>query len=141
MRPQAERAGFALHSAIAPGLPFVRFDRDALVQVLANLVDNACKYARGARERAIDVDCRGEAGRVWLAVRDRGPGVASAQIPLLFEPFHRGEDERVRTTQGTGLGLALVRRLVERMGGTVEGRNAAGGGFEVRIGLPATDGS
>jgi signal transduction histidine kinase len=136
LRPQAERAGFALHSAVEPGLPRVRFDRDALVQVLANLVDNALKYARAG---AIDVDCRGGAGRVWLAVRDHGPGVATAQLPLLFEPFHRGEDERVRTTQGTGLGLALVRRLVERMGGEVEGRNAPGGGFEVRIALQTVE--
>lgn len=136
LRPQAERAGFALRSALEPGLPRVRFDRDALVQVLGNLVDNSLKYARAGE---IDVACRGEAGRVWLAVRDRGPGVAQAQLPLLFEPFHRGEDERVRTTQGTGLGLALVRRLVERMGGTVEGRNAPGGGFEVRIALQAAE--
>jgi signal transduction histidine kinase len=139
LRPQAERAGFALRTAVEPGLPRVRFDRDALLQVLGNLVDNALKYARGAREPAIEVACRQEAGRVWLAVRDHGPGVASAQLPLLFEPFHRGVDERVRTTQGTGLGLALVQRLVERMGGAVEGRNAPGGGFEVRIALPAAD--
>lgn len=136
LRPQAERAGFALRSAVDPGLPPVRFDRDALVQVLTNLVDNALKYGRSG---TIDVACRGEAGRVYLAVRDHGPGVASAQLPLLFEPFHRGEDERVRTTQGTGLGLALVRRLVERMGGEVEGRNAPGGGFEVRIALQTAE--
>ncbi len=134
MRPQAERAGFALRSAVEPGLPRVCFDRDALVQVLTNLVDNALKYGRSG---TIDVACRSDAGRVCLAVRDHGPGVASAQLPLLFEPFHRGDDERVRTTQGTGLGLALVRRLVERMGGEVEGRNAPGGGFEVRIALQA----
>jgi signal transduction histidine kinase len=139
LRPQAERAGFALRSSVEPGLPCVRFDRDALLQVLGNLVDNAIKYAQHAREREIDVACRRSpsAARGWveLAVRDRGPGVASRQLPLLFEPFHRGEDERVRTTRGTGLGLALVQRLVERMGGRVEGRNAPGGGFEVRIAL------
>ena len=138
LRPQAERAGFALHSAVEPGLPRVRFERDALVQVLTNLVDNALEYGRSG---TIDIACRSDAGRVCLAVRDHGPGVASAQLPLLFEPFHRGEDERVRTTQGTGLGLALVRRLVERMGGEVAGRNAPDGGFEVRIALqPAGSG-
>jgi len=146
LRPQAERAGFALRSAVEPGLPRVRFDRDALLQVLGNLVDNALKYARHAREREIEVSARrqpsasGRDGRrVELAVRDHGPGVESRQLALLFEPFHRGEDERVRTAQGTGLGLALVERLVERMGGQVEGRNAPGGGFEVRIALQAEE--
>jgi len=139
LRPQAERAGFTLRSSVEPGLPRVRFDRDALVQVLGNLVDNALKYARGGQE--IDVACRRDAGRVWLAVRDHGPGVANRQLALLFEPFHRGEDERVRTTRGTGLGLALVRRLVERMGGEVVGRNAPGGGFEVRIALQTAEGT
>ena len=132
LRPQADRAGVALHCAVAPDLPLVHFDRDALVQVLTNLLDNALKYGRGG---AIEVTCDGDARRARVSVRDRGPGVASAQLPLIFEPFHRGEDERVRTTQGTGLGLALVRRLVERMGGQAEGRNAPGGGFEVRIAL------
>jgi signal transduction histidine kinase len=139
LRPQAERAGFALYSIVEPDLPPVRFDRDALLQVLGNLVDNALKYARAAREREIEVRSRRAGREIELAVRDRGPGVASAQLPLLFEPFHRGEDERIRTTRGTGLGLALVKRLVERMGGRVEGRNAPGGGFEVRIALQAEE--
>jgi signal transduction histidine kinase len=139
LRPQAERAGFRLRSAVEPGLPRVRFDRDALLQVLGNLVDNALKYARHADEREIEVRSRRAGRGVELAVRDHGPGVESRQLPLLFEPFHRGEDERVRTTRGTGLGLALVKRLVERMGGQVEGRNAPGGGFEVRIALEAEE--
>lgn len=135
LRPQAEHAGFALYPALEPDLPLVRFERDALLQVIGNLVDNALKYACAAREREIEVRSRRAGREVELAVRDRGPGVAPSQIPLLFEPFHRGEDERVRTARGTGLGLALVKRLVERMGGRVEGRNAPGGGFEIRITL------
>lgn len=139
LRPQGERAGFALRGAHEPGLPRVCFDRDALLQVIGNLVDNALRYGRHAGEGAIEVRSRRSGRRVELAVRDRGPGVARDQLPLLFEPFHRGQDERVRTTQGVGLGLALVKRLVERMGGRVEGRNAPGGGFEVRITLQAEE--
>ena len=114
----------------------MRFERDALLQVLVNLVDNALKYAarrRCARSRS-SAARRGDG--VVLRVRDRGPGVASRHLARIFEPFHRGEDELVRETRGTGLGLALVKSLVERMGGAVGGGNAPDGGFEVEIALP-----
>jgi signal transduction histidine kinase len=114
----------------------VRFERDALLQVLVNLVDNALKYARDAVPREVAVECRRSGDGVVLSVRDHGPGVASRHLGRLFEPFHRGEDELTRTTQGTGLGLALVKSLVERMGGSVGGTNAPGGGFVVRVALP-----
>jgi signal transduction histidine kinase len=68
-------------------------------------------------------------------VRDHGPGVAARHLGRIFEPFHRGQDELTRTAPGTGLGLALVKSLVERMGGAVSGRNAPDGGFEVRVSL------
>jgi two-component system sensor histidine kinase KdpD len=74
------------------------------------------------------------AGRtVHVAVCDRGPGVPARYLGKVFEAFYRGEDELTRRNQGTGLGLALVRGLVERMGGTVRAQNQAGGGFEVEI--------
>jgi len=136
LRPHAERAGFALHVEVEPDLPTVRFERDALLQVLWNLVDNAVKYAARASARDIAIECRRAGDGVRLAVRDHGPGVATRQLARIFEPFHRGETELVRTTQGTGLGLALAKSLVERMGGAVAGANAAGGGFEVSIALP-----
>jgi signal transduction histidine kinase len=136
LRPHAERGGFTLRTEVEPDLPPVRFERDALLQVLVNLVDNALKYARRATLREIAIECRRHGDGVVLSVRDHGPGVASRHLARVFEPFHRGEDELVRETQGTGLGLALVKSLVERMGGAVAGRNAPDGGFEVKIALP-----
>lgn len=140
LRPHAEREGFTLRTDVARDLASVRFERDALFQVLLNLVDNALKYARRAVEREITIECRRCGAGVVVAVRDHGPGVAPRHLGRIFEPFHRGEDELVRTTQGTGLGLALVESLVARMGGAVSGRNAPGGGFEVRVELPAANG-
>jgi signal transduction histidine kinase len=137
LRPHAARTGFDLHVAIEANLPPVRFERDALLQVLFNLIDNALKYARGASERVVSIECRRLDGSVELRVRDRGPGVAARQLGRVFEPFHRGEDELTRTTTGTGLGLALVKGLAERMGATVSAGNADGGGFEVRLAFPA----
>jgi signal transduction histidine kinase len=136
LRPHAEREGFALRTEIEPALPPVRFERDALLQVLVNLVDNAIKYGRDAAVREVAIECRRSERGVAIAVRDRGPGVPSRHLARIFEPFHRGEDELTRTTQGTGLGLALVASLVERMGGAVRGANRPDGGFEVCVELP-----
>jgi signal transduction histidine kinase len=133
LRPHAEREGFTLEVESDPDLPPVRYDRDALLQVLFNLVDNAIKYAREAPERRISLECRHRDGGVAVLVRDRGPGVAPRHLTQLFEPFFRGETELTRRTKGTGIGLALVKGLVERMDAGITGRNAEGGGFEVSI--------
>lgn len=136
VRPHAAAHGFALEVEPAPALPPVRLDRDGLVQVVVNLVDNAVKFASDG-ERRIHFVLRPHDGGVSLAVRDRGPGVPAGQLARVFEPFWRGERELVRRTRGTGLGLSLVKGLVEGMGGGVSARNAPGGGFEVEIRLTA----
>ncbi|MGH7899558.1 MAG: sensor histidine kinase [Candidatus Binatia bacterium] len=131
--PHAEKQGFELRVEVDRGLPPVRFERDALVQVLSNLVDNAVKYARDATAREIVLGARHEDGDVVLSVRDHGPGVPARHLARIFEPYYRGESELTRRSKGSGLGLALVRGLVERMDGRVAGRNAEEGGFEVKI--------
>jgi signal transduction histidine kinase len=138
LRPHAEREGFTLQVESDPDLPPVRYDRDALLQVLFNLVDNAIKYARDAPQRLISLECRHRDGGVAVLVRDRGPGVAPRHLAQLFEPFYRGETELTRRTKGTGIGLALVKGLVERMDAGISGRNAEGGGFEVSIDFRAS---
>ena len=141
LRAHAGREGFSIVLEIEDDLPAVRFDRDALLQVLFNLVDNAMKYAGAARERSIALEARRRGAGVLVSVRDHGPGVHGRQLSRIFEPFYRGGDERTRTTKGTGIGLALVKDLSERMGAAVSGANADGGGFCVRLVFPAADGS
>lgn len=135
LRPHVERGGLALRVAVDADLPPVRFERDALLQIVVNLVDNAVKYAGGAGEVVLGAT-RVDDGRVVVRVRDHGPGVPREHLARVFEPFHRGERELTRRTKGTGLGLALVRSLAEAMGGRVKGRNMADGGFEVEVLLP-----
>jgi signal transduction histidine kinase len=135
--PHAEREGFRLEVDVPGDLPPVRFDRDALLQVLFNLVDNALKYARDASDRTIRIEGRVEQGGVRLAVRDAGPGVPEGQLSRIFEPFYRPGDELTRSSQGAGIGLALVRELSERMGAALRGVNVSGGGFEVSLLLRA----
>jgi signal transduction histidine kinase len=133
LRSHVEEQGFELRLEVDADLPPVRFERDALMQVLWNLVDNAIKYAREASPKQIVLRAWHDSGGVHISVRDYGPGVPARHLGKIFEPFYRGESELTRRSKGTGLGLALVRGLVERMGARVSGHNIADGGFEVEI--------
>ena len=124
LRPHVEREGFRLELDVDGPLPNVLFEADALRQILFNLVDNALKYSRDASDRRISVRLATGDGRVLLCVRDRGPGIDQQHLRAIFQPFFRAERELTRKTQGTGIGLALVQGLVERMGGSVRGANA-----------------
>ncbi|MFT4625355.1 MAG: signal transduction histidine kinase [Myxococcota bacterium] len=134
--PHARELGFEIELAVPPDLPTVRFDRDGLLQVLLNLVDNALKFSASADDKRVTVEAVAVDGAVRVRVRDRGPGVPAGQLDAVFEPFVRGERELTRTTKGTGIGLSLVRGLVARMGGSVRGRNHPEGGWEVTLQLP-----
>ena len=116
----------------------VVFDRDALAQILANLIDNAEKYSRGTDERTIQVEIAAASDREGSGARvtviDRGPGVAPALKRRLFDAFARGvaEDQPA----GLGLGLALTRALAEAQGGRIEYCDAEGGGASFTLHLP-----
>jgi signal transduction histidine kinase len=99
------------------------------------------KYAKSSDRRTVELEARREGDAVLVAVRDFGPGVARAHLERVFEPFYRGESELTRTTKGTGIGLALVKELAERMGAAVSGANADGGGFRVRLAFPVARGA
>ncbi|MEQ1503238.1 MAG: HAMP domain-containing sensor histidine kinase [Myxococcota bacterium] len=134
VRPHATAAGFTVTVVAGSDLPPVRVDRDAVIQIVVNLIDNAVKFAAGA-DRRIDLTLVAEHGRVVLRVRDHGPGVPRSHLRRVFEPFWRGERELTRRTRGTGIGLALVQGLATRMGGRVWARNHPEGGFEVAVAL------
>ncbi len=137
LRAHVEGQGFELRVDVAADLPPVRFEPDALMQVLCNLIDNAVKYGRDASTKSIALRAWREGGTVCVAVRDRGPGVAPRHLGRIFEPFYRGESELTRRNKGTGIGLALVRGLAEQMGARVSGHNVADGGFEVVVAFHA----
>lgn len=135
IRPHAENEGFRIDLESEPELPMVRFDSDALSQVVFNLLDNAVKYAKSETSHRIVLSARKSEGGVDVEVADEGPGVDPAQLARIFEPFYRAQSELTRTAKGTGIGLALVKDLIEQMGGTVEARNRDDGGFVVRLRL------
>lgn len=109
-------------------------DPDALDRVVKNLVSNAVKYA--PRGTTIAVSARaGAAGVVEIAVADEGPGMPPATVPRVFEPYYRAP-EAVSTARGVGLGLAVVRTLVEAHGGAVHVESALGVGTRFTLSLP-----
>ncbi|MCL5998047.1 MAG: ATP-binding protein [Chloroflexi bacterium] len=98
-------------------LPLARADRQRVIQVLANLVSNAAKYA--PPDTAITVTARPVDGGVQVDVVDQGPGIPAKDRTSVFEPFRRGSDERTRWIRGAGLGLAICKGLVEAHGGRI----------------------
>ncbi len=121
--------GVLLDVAVEPDLPPVRGDTAALQLILRNLIENAQRH--GGRD-PMRIDVRAARGRhgVEVAVRDHGTGYAGDPSQL-GHLFHRGDASR-----GTGVGLYLVRVLMERIGGSVAFANAAGGGFAVTLTFP-----
>ncbi|AGX87323.1 ATP-binding protein [Candidatus Symbiobacter mobilis] len=109
-----------------------------LARIIANLLENAARYGKSVDTgiARIALHAHGEGDDVVLCVRDHGIGIADAQIDQITTPFFRGEAARTATT-GAGLGLAIVERLVLRMAGTLQLRNAEEGGLLVRIVLPS----
>ncbi|MGH8243457.1 MAG: ATP-binding protein [Steroidobacteraceae bacterium] len=128
----AREAGVTVEVRLDPDLEPVRLDSSRLVQALGNLVDNALRHApRGSR---VIVETRGveDRSRRWVecAVSDGGPGFEENDLPHVFEPFF------TRRRGGTGLGLALVQRIVSEHGGEVAARNRPEGGAVVSMRLP-----
>lgn len=106
-------------------------DEQRLAQVLRALVDNAVKFS--PQGSSVRVATRAEASWATIVVSDDGPGIPAAELPHVFERFHRGSEERA-TTSGAGLGLSIARELTEKMGGSVRADSGGGGAsFSVRL--------
>jgi signal transduction histidine kinase len=120
-RVPGEEAGIAFEAALSPAS--VAGDRDLLFQMVANLLDNALKFAPSGS--SVQVQAQSEAGKVRLVVSDRGAGVPAAERERVFDRFYRVE--RSRHAPGSGLGLALVKAVVEHHRGTVWLEDAAPG--------------
>jgi signal transduction histidine kinase len=130
--PEAKR-GVPVRWRVAAGLPAVHLDRLKLKEIVQNLVSNALKFTR---EGEVTVDVAAEDSTLRLAVRDTGPGISASAQATIFEMFERVEaGGGTHRPPGVGLGLYIVRSLVQLMGGTivVESAPAAGTCFTVRL--------
>jgi signal transduction histidine kinase len=134
----AQSAGIAIDLDISDNLPLVAGDEAALRRVFQNLVGNAMKY--GADARWIGVRAAFTAGRLEVSVTDRGIGIAAADQAKIFDPFYRAPDVVAAQIQGAGLGLSLVKRIVEAHGGEVSLKSAPGQGSTFTVSLPTLKG-
>jgi signal transduction histidine kinase len=132
-RPRISESGLDLEVNIPATEVKARIDRDAIEQVMLNLVDNAAKYAAEGRELTISLKVEQE--RCLICVMDRGPGVPRAHRKRIFEKFHRVDDSLTARHPGSGLGLSIARNLMRGMGGDLfyEPRDGGGSCFVAMI--------
>jgi len=119
----------------AAELPLVLVDAGAVSRSLQNLIVNALKYGGTPPRLVVDVRPGDPARReVDVTVSDNGAGIAARDLPHIFEPFYRGADARARQIHGSGLGLSLVKRIMDEMGGRVTVRtDAKGSAFTLHL--------
>lgn len=128
----AMRPDRRLQVRVQDGLPPAMGDLTYLEQVLMNLLTNSAKYADGGEP--IELEARSEAEQVLVSVADRGPGVATEELPLIFESFYRS-DSTANQASGKGLGLTVCKRLVEAQGGRIWAEGRPEGGLKICFAL------
>jgi signal transduction histidine kinase len=140
MTPTAQSKGVSLVGDIGQNPGHVEGDEGKLQQVLANLIGNAIRYAPAGTEVILQAGSSRE--EVNLVISDQGPGIDPDELPNFFERFWKGDRSRARVREdyhdgsGSGLGLSIVRQLVELHNGRVEASLPDGGGLRVTVTLP-----
>ncbi|HEX7172244.1 MAG TPA: ATP-binding protein [Candidatus Limnocylindria bacterium] len=132
--PELESRAIRVRIHEGPGLPSLRADPDGIGQVVANLVQNAVVYTSDGGEIAVRLTMDGSAVRCEIA--NTGPDIPPGDLPLIWERLHRVDPSRARSTGGAGIGLAVVREIVERHRGEV-GAASGGGRTSIWFRLPA----
>lgn len=132
-----EKNGFSLTVSCDTSVNEVSLmmDRDAVMQILMNLVDNSLKFSKNADYKMIIIELKMEGNHVYLAVRDYGPGIPASEMKKVFQEFYRVENEMTRSTKGTGIGLSMVKKLCALSGMSIELENA-GPGLRTKIHFP-----
>jgi CheY-like chemotaxis protein/anti-sigma regulatory factor (Ser/Thr protein kinase) len=138
IRPLAVERSVTITAKFGAADVFVLADRQRLRQVLLNLLSNAVKYNRVGGTIAIACDRR-DAGHIRISVTDTGAGIPLESQPKLFQPFERLGAEQTNV-EGTGVGLALSRRLTDAMGGHLDFESTVGRGSTFYVELPVTEG-
>ncbi len=123
LEPRLARAGFqaVVEAEGKPGP--IHADRDAMTQILINLIDNSIKFSKDADRKEVRIMVGRLGGDCFIRVRDFGPGIPRPQLKKIFQKFYRIDSEMTRTTRGTGIGLALVKMMGDAMQARVDVAN------------------
>jgi signal transduction histidine kinase len=135
MADQAAKGGVTIDVDVPRDLPILSGDRRMMSQIVLNLLSNAVKFTPPAGKVSLAVS--NGADGVLIAVRDTGIGIPADELDVVLEPFHQADSSDKRVYGGTGLGLSLVKSMVELHGGSIEIRSVEGEGTEVDIRFPA----
>lgn len=135
---QLREGGFELEQRVATGLPLINADRAALSRALQNLLSNAMKYSGVSRQLGLNVELTRtpQGAEVRIKIADQGIGIAPAELPHIFEPFYRGQEVTAAQIHGNGLGLSLVKQIIEAHGGRVNVASNPGQGSTFTLHLP-----
>jgi len=135
-KEQALKKNILLEFVPEPAIPSILADQRRLKQILVNLLSNAVKFTPSGGKVILKVCADYEHRRLEFAVSDTGIGIAQADLERLFNPFSQVDSSLARQNEGTGLGLALVKRLAEMHGGSVSVSSQIGEGSSFRVALP-----
>lgn len=133
-QPLIEEKGISLEKEIAEGLPEISADKKALTQAIQNLIANGVKYGDGSKWLKISVKNGG--GKLKISVEDKGIGIEKSEFGKIFEPFYRSKKVVNEQIHGNGLGLSLVKQIVDAHGGRIAIESEVGKGSRFTIELP-----
>ena len=137
MSHKLAQEGFTLKINVPDDLR-VTYDREVMIQVLINLIENSIKFGRLSPERTIAIAAALQDDRVHISVSDTGPGIPGKALKKIFDDFYRADSAPTRATGGTGIGLALVKKFILAMKGQVRAaNNIPGPGCTITLSLPA----
>lgn len=133
--PQFREKNVELKTAVKNGLPGLLVDEDKLDQILTNLLDNALRYTDSGGQ--VTLSASGDDMAVNIEIKDNGIGIQPEDLSHIFERFYRADKSRSRERGGTGIGLTIVKRYVEALGGKIRVESNPGEGTSFKLTLPA----
>lgn len=137
MAEKLKQSGFTLHIGPLEVEKFA-FDREVLIQILTNLIENSIKFGQNAPVREIAITAKKLNNSLQIHVTDTGPGIPSRSLIKVFDDFYRVDNDLTRKTGGTGIGLALVKKFMNAMGGSVKAVNNPERGCTISLILPTS---
>jgi len=139
MAPLASELGVRIEAELPQAEILIAGDRDELVQVFNNLVENACKYGQSGEKVVVEIATSGDNGPCSVSITDFGPGIAPEHLPHLTERFYRVDADESRRHRGTGLGLAIVKHIVSRHRARLQIESRPGAGARFTIHFPDSE--